>query len=199
MRSFFALFLAIIFTLVPWSNGCVSNNGNKNNIIRVDCNNINAFNLSKLPVDMVLLSKCDDYLYREEALVKAIEIFVQEYAETFEIDSAVIWSHLYGLKIELSIIPRVVKAAYSMDGKLLKGDVPVSGLALSPKHIWVEIKTSQIWSSSLIHELVHIIIWNQNSGIHADPDHEGEQYSGWTEQHTKFIKDLNIQLLDLGI
>ena len=199
MRSFFVLSLTAIFLLIPWSNGCMFNGGSQSNIIKVNCNDINTVNLIKLPANIVLLSRCDDYLYKGESLTKAIELFVQEYSETFEIDPAIIWSHLYGLKIELSIIPRVVKSAYSTEGNLLKGDVPVNGLALSPKHIWVEIKTSQIWSSSLIHELVHTVIWNQNSGIHGDPDHEGKQFSGWTEKHTKLIKDLNIHLLDLGI
>ena len=199
MRSFFVLSLTAIFLLIPWSNGCVFSSGNQSNIVKVDCSNINSINLTKLPANIVLLAQCNDYLFKEESLTKAIELFVQEYSETFETDPAVVWAHLYGLKIELSIIPRVVKAAYSVEGELIKGEVPVSGLAISPKHIWVEIKTSQIWSSSLIHELVHIVIWNQNSGIHADPDHEGKQFSGWTEKHTKFIKDLNIQLLDLGI
>ena len=199
MRSFFVLSLTAIFLLIPSSNGCVMSSYNKSSIIKVDCNNIDSPSMRKLPSSIVVKAECDDYTYKSEALSKVIEMFVSEYSETFDIDPAIIWSYFHGLKIEISIIPKVVKAAYSLEGKLLMGDVPVSGLALSPKHIWVEIKTKQIWPSSLVHELVHIIIWNQNLGIHADPDHEGEQFSGWTEQHTKFIKNLNLHLLDLGI
>ena len=85
-----------------------------------------------------------------------------------------------------------------MKGRLVK-DAAVTGLALTPTNIWVEIKTSQIWSSSLAHELVHIIIWKQNAGIHADPDHEGSEYSGWSKQHTSFIKSFNKMLLEKEI
>ena len=66
-------------------------------------------------------------------------------------------------------------------------------------NIWVEIKTSQIWSSSFVHELVHIIVWNQNNGIHGDPDHEGEKFSGWTVEHSELIKKVNNILLDARI
>ena len=202
MRTFFILSLATTILLIPSSNGCVHGNGNVVNIVKAECDGIKLIkstNLPNLPASVEVVSRCDDYLFKEKELSKALEIFVLEYSENFGLDPAILWSYLDGIKIELSIIPRVVKAAYSVDGKFIKGSVPVTGLALGPKHIWVEIKTSQIWSSSLVHELVHAVIWNENSGIHGDPDHEGKEFSGWTKKHTKFIKDLNIQLLDLGI
>ena len=202
MRTFFILSLSTIILLIPSSNGCVHGNSGKINTVKTECDGtrlIKSVSLSNLPSSIKVISRCNDYLFKEEEISKAIEIFVNEYSETFEIDPAVIWSHLHGLKIELSIIPKVVRAAYSVEGKFLEGDVPVNGLAFGPKHIWVEIKTSQIWSSSMVHELVHAVIWNENLGIHGDPDHEGKQFSGWTKKHTEFIKDLNIQLLDLGI
>jgi hypothetical protein len=128
----------------------------------------------------------------------ALDIFIKYYSKTFELSRAEIWNLLSDLRIEVSAIPRTVHAAYSVDGKLLRGKVPVSGLALTKDWIWVEIKTKQIWSSSLIHELVHIIIWRQNN-VHGDPDHEGKAFSGWTQQHTKIIKDINNMLLDAEI
>ena len=198
MRSFFILSLVTFFLLIPSSNGC-HRPGGESNIVKVECKSTKLVNLTELPSSIRVLTYCNDYSFKEKKLSKAINIFVSEYSETFEIDPAIVWSHLNGLKIELSIIPKVVKAAYTVDGKFVEGIVPVSGLALSPKHIWVEIKTSQIWSSSLVHELVHAIIWNENSGIHGDPDHEGKEFSGWSKKHTKFIKNLNIQLLELGI
>ena len=63
---------------------------------------------------------------------------------------------------------------------------------------FLHLKTSQIWSSALIHELVHIIIWKQNN-VHGDPDHEGKEFSGWTKKHTQLIKKVNLILLDAEI
>ena len=197
MRSFLSLPLLIVFSMIP-TNACVKGD-NVSNIVKVNCDELDTIKLTRLPSSIRIQSYCGDYNFKEEALVKTLEMFVQEYSDTFEIDEAIVWLYLHDLRIEFSAIPRIVRAAFSVDGKPLVGDVPVSGLALSPKHIWVEIKTSQIWSSSLIHELVHIVIWNQNSGIHGDPDHEGKNFSGWTKKHTTFIKNLNNQLLDMEI
>ena len=155
--------------------------------------------LNEIPGSITVKSYCGDYSFSKDSLAKSLEIFVLEYSNTFIIDPAILWSYLHDLTIELSIIPRVVEAAYSEDGKLLQGEVPVSGLALGPKHIWVEIKTSQIWSSSLVHELVHAVVWNQNMGIHGDPDHEGDKFSGWTKKHSDLIKRVNNILLDAEI
>ena len=49
-----------------------------------------------------------------------------------------------------------------------------------------------------MHELVHIALWNSGN-ILGDPDHEGEEYSGWTREHTKMIKDLNTVLANINI
>ena len=91
-----------------------------------------------------------------------------------------------------------MNAAYDINGELLTGEVPVSGLAMNKDLIWVEIRTSQIWSSSLIHEIVHVIIWRKNI-VHGDPDHEGPDFSGWTKEHTKLIKRVNKILLNAEI
>ena len=71
-------------------------------------------------------------------------------------------------------------------------------MSISKDIIWVEIKTPQIWSSSLAHELVHIIIW-RTKRVHADPDHEGTQFSGWTPEHTQFLERFELRLLDLEL
>ena len=143
-------------------------------------------------------SRCEDYVFKKEKLSQAINLFVLEYSESFDIDKDLVWAMLHRLHIEVSAIPRTVDLAYDTHGKLVKNPA-VSGLALSPKHIWVEIKTSQIWSTSLAHELVHVIIWTSNFGIHGDPDHEGDQFSGWTPKHTQFIREFNKILLDYEI
>tara|TARA_A200000159_G_C7324525_1_gene340331 strand:+ start:909 stop:1496 length:588 start_codon:yes stop_codon:yes gene_type:complete len=195
MRPRFVLPLAALFLIVP-TNSCVRSD-NVSNIVKNECKN--KIVLNKIPGSIQVKSFCGDYSFKEEPLTRAIEVFVNEYSESFDIDSEIVWAYLHGLTIELSVIPRMVDAAYSVDGKYLEGEVPVSGLAYGPKRIWVEIKTSQVWSSSLIHELVHIVVWNKNAGIHGDPDHEGNQFSGWTSKHTMLIKRVNNILLDAEI
>ena len=200
MRAFLHLLLLTVVLIIPSSNGCVPAVSERVNVKKVDCRKeVAAKKIKNTPNIILFSSHCEDYTFNEEIIREALGIFVLEYSEHFELEKKLIWSHLSNLKIELSIIPKAVNAAYDMNGNLLEGDVPVSGLALNPKHIWVEVKTSQIWSSSLVHELVHIIIWHENLGIHADPDHEGEQYSGWTKEHTNFIKFMRFKFQDLGI
>lgn len=197
MRTSFSL--CVFLALLSAPTACFySKNYGINNVIKVDCLKLqNKTIIPNVPNVFMRTSYCDDYKFNPTALGEVIIIFVERYSETFEVEEKVLWSYLNGLEIEVSIFPRQVDAAYDSAGNLLTGKVPVSGLALSDKKIWVEIRTSQIWSSSLIHELVHIIIWNQNMGIHGDPDHEGKHFSGWTEKHTKFIKMLNLDISDL--
>tara|TARA_Y100000310_G_C20435039_1_gene693332 strand:- start:224 stop:667 length:444 start_codon:yes stop_codon:yes gene_type:complete len=142
-------------------------------------------------------SECNDYIFNKNKLGQVIKIFIDEYSAEFNISPDKVWILLFNLKIEVSAISRSVPAAFDVSGNPLK-NTPVSGLALSKNKIWVEIKTSQIWSSALAHELIHIIIWRKNN-VHGDPDHEGNEFSGWTKKHTNFIKTFNKHLLDLEI
>ncbi len=142
-------------------------------------------------------SQCLDYVFDAQKISKVYELFVREYADHFDVEYARAWSLLAGLTIEVSSLPRTVPFAYDNKGELLQNP-PVNGLALSKDLIWVEVKTSQIWSSSLVHEFIHIIIWRDNI-VHGDPDHEGAQFSGWTPEHTVFIKRFNNMLMDLEI
>ncbi len=182
-----------LIILLPASNGCVSHTNR--NVVKVDCTKVKIN--TKIPGTPGITTRttfCSDYMFDSKALKLAIQIFVEEYSEEFEISEDKVWALLSGLLIEVSAIPRSVHAAYDVSGKLAEGDVPVSGLALSKNHIWVEVKTTQVWSSSLVHELIHIIIW-RNNNVHGDPDHEGSEFSGWSKKHTKFIKYMKDTLL----
>ena len=192
LKKTFFTFLLFSITLFP---GCPTKH--YSSIYNSDCrNNKLTKYISGMPNISTQTSLCHDYRFSEQKLAEVISIFVVEYSNEFNIPKKEIWEHLSGLKIEMSAIPRVIKFGYSVEGKLLE-NTPVIGLALSKKRIWVEIKTNLIADSALIHELVHIIIWNQQ-GVHADPDHEGEEFSGWTEQHSKLISRLRFLLLDLN-
>lgn len=191
------ILLFTIGLLLP-ANGCVSNNSTS--VKKVDCRSsrIFKFEIPATPNIVMTSSRCVDYVFATTKMQQAIHMFVEDYARTFKISEADVWSMLSGLEIEVSAIPKVVKSAFDVKGNPVQ-DVHVTGLALSDSHIWVEVKTSQIWSSSLAHELVHVIIWKQNAGIHGDPDHEGNQFSGWEKSHTDFIKQFNRDLFDSSL
>ena len=184
--------------LLPATNGCISNTNNVS-VVEVDCRKATLeYSIPNTPNITTKTSFCSDYMFKPNALGLAIKVFVKEYSNEFNIPEEKIWAMLSGLQIEVSAIPRTVHAAFDVDGKLLKGEVPVNGLALSKNHIWIEAKTSQIWSSALVHELIHIIIWRKNK-VHGDPDHEGGQFSGWEKEHTIFIQKMKNILLDMEL
>ena len=176
--------------------------GNPNRVIssieEFDCSEMMHGNvITGTPGITLTVSNCKDYKFKKEKIARALSIFVREYSADFDIPEFIVWESLRNLKIEVSIIPRTVSSAFGIDGKPIE-NVPVSGLALSKDHIWVEIRTNHIWSSSLAHELIHAIIWRKNL-VHGDPDHEGKNFSGWNKSHTEFIKKFNRILLDLDI
>ena len=191
------LVLLTVGMLIP-SNGCGGNNSSS--IKKFNCRSSKMLYQTVPGTPNILLrtTNCDDYTFDKNKISKVIHHFVEDYSRVFGIPEETLWRYFTDLEIEVSAIPRVVGAAFDVKGNPVK-DAPVTGLALTPKKIWVEVKTSQIWSSSLIHELVHIVIWNQNMGIHADPDHEGKEFSGWTKGHTTFIRILNRYLFDQDI
>ena len=84
-----------------------------------------------------------------------------------------------------------VASAYSVSGTLLHNP-EVVGLALTPTMIWVRANEKYISDTSFVHELVHVALWALNGG--ADADHEGDEYSGWTPKHTRFIHRTNARL-----
>ncbi len=189
------IFLILLF--IPGSTSCVS--GARNSSVK-------EFNCLKMkqgkivpgtPGIKMVASSCKDYIFKEEKLYQALAVFVEGYSEEFGVSIPKTWELLRDLKIEVGIIPKVVSAAFDINGKPVK-DVPVSGLALSKDWIWVEINTKNIWPTSLSHELIHAIIWRQQVA-HGDPDHEGSQFSGWSEKHTKFIKKINRVMFDLDL
>ena len=194
------LLLMTWVTLVSTSfTSCAGKQGAEVSIEKTSCLSSRSFTTIKgTPGITMSTSNCEDYRFKEEKIRKAIMLFVEDYSEEFNIPELEVWSLISNLSIEVSVLPRTVDGVFDVKGNFLKKDVLVSGLALNPNLIWVEVKTSQIWSSSLAHELVHIIIW-RTQGVHGDPDHEGKQFSGWTSKHTDFLKRFKLRLIDLEI
>ena len=189
----------LLFFYVIGLGSCATHKSHHTSVSEFNCTRDRIGSLVPgTPNIRVTTTYCNDYVFEQEAMSRAISMFVEEYSETFGMEEMHVWSLLRGLTIELSAIPRTVKNVYSVEGKFLSHDVPVTGLAVSPHLIWVEIKTSQVWSSSLAHELVHIIIWRTQK-VHGDPDHEGQEYSGWSKEHTEFLQRFKLKLMDLEI
>ena len=191
------LSILLILLFLPGSTSCTSSI-DKSSVVKFDCrDNMHGQVIPGTPNIKLLVSSCDDYIFKEQQMLNALEIFVKIYAENFSITELEVWKKISSLSIEVSALPKTVSSAFDIKGNLIN-NVPVSGLAISKDLIWVEIRTKNIWSSSLVHELVHIIIW-RNQIHHGDPDHEGKEYSGWSQKHSQLIKEVNNRLLDLDI
>ena len=188
----------LVIIAVILSPSCV-NVGGYSSVEEFKCTNLGA-KMQEVPgTPGILISptQCYDYTFISSKVSQALIIFVEEYSNAFDTPHNDIWRALSGLKIEVSVYGRQVSSAFDVDGKLIY-NAYVNGLALSKKHIWIEIKTKQINTTAFIHELAHIVIWNIQ-GVHGDPDHEGHEYSGWTRTHTTLIESVNIRLLESGI
>lgn len=193
------IFCLILAMLLSTASSCGSSANTQNSVEKITCvNNRKPIDIPGTPGIRMTPSRCEDYVFNPDALSKAIVIFAEAYSNEFDMPVTKVWTLLKNLKIEVSIIPRTVSRVYDIDGNFSATEVPVSGLAFSKDLIWVEVRTSQIWSSSLVHELVHIMIW-RSQGVYGDPDHEGNTFSGWSKKHTRFIKEVKNILMDQEI
>ena len=188
-------FLLLIVVIFPGTRGCVHK---PQNVIQFDCTKRGGYVIPGTPNIRVSASRCNEYIYKKQAMSNVINLFVERYSAEFDLSKKRVWQLLENLSIEVSSIPKTVKNVYDVNGNFLSEDTPIVGLAINKNNIWVEIKTSRIWTSALAHELVHIIIWRVNL-VHGDPDHEGNMYTGWTKKHTKFIKRFNNELFELEL
>ena len=157
----------------------------------------NSPQMVKLPVfsrAWQIVESCDRY--PREAVSIAMVFFYMEWHRSFG-DDGTVWKSLDGLMIEWSDKKRTF-SGFDSSGRRIK-DATVSGTALTPGVIWVKSSEfAPICETSLVHELVHIAIWNIK-GTDGDPDHLGKKYSGWTVDHSALIQRVNDQLCVLGI
>lgn len=79
------------------------------------------------------------------------------------------------------------------DGKALKAEnAEILGQTLNSRVIAVAVSNFELWETSLIHELTHLVLYNLYPNSGGDPDHLGDEYEGWTEQHSKTIIKTNL-------
>lgn len=135
---------------------------------------------------------CEYYYPSHTAL--AMTIFYIEWSAKFGDTNRTVREALDDLFVEYSSNQRIINRVYSVDGTFRPGPTVINGLAgEGGKYIfvWSGTMPGRLYDTSLVHELVHVAIYALNYGEHGDPDHEGPKFSGWTEEHTKFIKDTN--------
>lgn len=56
----------------------------------------------------------------------------------------------------------------------------------SPKSILINLDFQENFIRLYTHEFVHLVLWSING--EPDPDHEKEEYQGWTNEHTEWIR-----------
>jgi hypothetical protein len=121
---------------------------------------------------------------------QAMIIFYNRWSRQFGDKNKKVLKALNGLMIEWSTEKKTV-SGFDINGQYVV-NAPVVGATLSPGYIWLYVKDNEkVYSSSLIHELVHVAIWAQDRYSNGDHDHEGVQHEGWTPQHTLFIYNIN--------
>ena len=141
-----------------------------------------------------IVSDCDQH--SREAVAIAMIFFYEDWQRSFD-DDGTVWRALNNLMIEWSNEEKIVSGFDSMGRR--RSNLQASGAALTSGMIWVQpSEYGPICETSLVHELVHIAIWNIK-GTDGDPDHMGRKYSGWTVDHAALIQRVNDRLCSLGI
>ena len=127
----------------------------------------------------------------------AVQLFYKHWKIEFGDRDQKVLKALNTLMIEWAEPQQRKILGYSADGSMKRGKI--KGVALSPSYIKIYKRGyERIAATSLVHELVHIALWNSGN-ILGDPDHEGHTYHGWTIKHTKLIKDVNSILANINI
>jgi len=68
-------------------------------------------------------------------------------------------------------------------------------------HVWIgggETFGFSLGRTALFHEIVHAVLWRQGF-FSGDPDHQGDTYKGWTDDHNDLIRAMNARVIEEGI
>ena len=97
--------------------------------------------------------------------------------------------------------PIDLRKQYKINGKLFS---KAAGITRTKKDIdvWIYDKDKKeedikISGTALVHELIHIVLWN----LYGDPDadHEGDVYAGWIQKHTELEAEVRKKLKEKGL
>mgnify|MGYP003628157298 FL=1 len=142
-----------------------------------------------------IVPNCQTYSKDKTAL--SLMVFYHNWLRWFSDEDLVVKKMLEKVMIEWDTKKRTVKRGYSLKGEL-KRNITVTGVARSNTVIWVwEGYFHKIAESSLMHELVHLALRAKYG--HGDSDHEGNEYSGWTVDHSAMILEAREMLRSFDI
>jgi hypothetical protein len=137
----------------------------------------------------------NDFFPKPKDVSKVINIFYKHWVAEFGDKDYKIYGTLNTIMIEWREEPKR-GGGFSLTGRSLKG--VIEGVVVAPGYVWVwKGKKNKISSTALIHELIHCAIWSNST--HPDPDHEGDEFKGWTRKHTDFLYKINYLLEDMGM
>lgn len=128
-----------------------------------------------------------------------MRIFYKEWKEQFGDETGEVLDNLNKIVITWGDEKKTITGiGFDVDGKPLSGKA--RGLTLMPGYVWVWTNPlyKRIAATALIHELVHASLWSKNK-LHGDPDHEGNEFEGWTKEHTDFVNRINSILANKDI
>jgi hypothetical protein len=157
--------------------------------------------ITKLPYLTRAYQVQDDEAFpKPKHVSKAINVFYQYWVFKFGDEEEKVLTSLNSLMIEWGEKPKDISKSigvFSIHGiRITNGTI--RGVTVTPGYIWVwKGDNDKIHSTALVHELVHCALWSINS--HADPDHEGTEYEGWTLEHTELIYEVNNLLADMNL
>jgi hypothetical protein len=135
---------------------------------------------------------CEYYFPSHTAL--AMTVFYIEWSTRFGDANGAVHEAINDVFVEYNSRQRIISRVYSTGGEFRPGPTVINGLVGEKgKYIfvWSGTMPGRLYDTSLVHELVHVAIYALNNGEHGDPDHEGDKYSGWTDEHTEFIEQTN--------
>ena len=168
------------------------------------CSAVPADKLNKVPGYENTNQKTDDcdYFYPSHTSL-ALHVFYIEWVSKFEDTDGRLLKAINNLEIEYGTYQRRISRVFNIDGTFRPDPTVVNGLTgRNGRWIFVWIGKGahpKLHKTSFIHELVHVAMYTMNYGDHGDPDHEGNNYPGWTTMHTKFIKDTNEVLKSMDL
>jgi len=196
-RIFYPLF--ILVTAICVAVGCFTFSGNFRKDGINDCTTKNELTrITGWKFSYQIESECNFPSTTDVSM--ALQLFYVYWEEWFGDPADAVFNNLNNIMIEWKPHSLPFKNGYRVDGTLVVEGKAV-GLTLDKGHIVVKIESGQnIYDTSLVHELIHASIRAANPGGQGDPDHEGDQYQGWTPEHTLFIKEINaiLRLMDLN-
>ncbi len=130
-----------------------------------------------------ILPNCETYPKHKTAI--ALLIFYHKWVEWFGDHNYAVRGMLERVMIRWDTEKKVGKRGYTLTGELFEGR-NIIGRVESESIIWVwQGYNHRISQSALMHELVHLALRAKNG--HADSDHEGMKYRGWTSAHSVMI------------